>query len=196
MIKADEQQFWTQSGVASLSEFADFPLASHEDLVAGVKRGDIEIGVDATAAMALARFTKSARASVAGNLLGFVPMVLALLSVLAAYMFANWFMLTGIAAALLAYLVANPSNPLHKVFYWVALSALVFCIFAGGVSTPAAWLANAYGSSFLALRFWHRLSRRWAYAAVLQSEALTAFLWKTSSLYIRGKAFGLKTHRP
>ncbi len=194
MNKSDEQQFWNQAGVTSVSDFPDFPLPSHADLVQGVKRGSAEIGIDLTAAMALARYTKSMTASVIGNLIGFVPLVLSLLSVLASYQYGNWLMLTGIPAALLAYLLVNPRNPLHKVFYVIALTALAFCIISGGVGTTGTWLANAFGTSFLALRFWYRLANRWAYAAVLESEALTAYLWKASSLHISTPEFGLKTH--
>lgn len=195
MNKLDEQQFWNQAGVSSVSDFADFPLPSHADLVQGIKRGSVDIGIDLTAAMALARYTKSMTASVFGNLIGFIPIMLSLLSVLASYQYNNWLMLTGIPAALLAYLLVNPRNPLHKVFYVMALTALAYCIIAGGVGTTSTWLANAYGTSLLALRFWYRLSSRWAYAAVLGSEAFTAYLWKTSSMHIEGKEFGLKSHK-
>lgn len=101
--------------------------------------------------------------------------------------------MTGIPTALIGMALASPYNPLRHVALLGSLASVAYCVIAATVLTSGTWSAFAFGLSFLAVRFLNRTAWNWANNASLGSEALTAYLWKTANLHIKGKEFGMKS---
>jgi hypothetical protein len=193
MSPSVEDGLWQSAGVRSVSELGDFPFPSHKDFVAAVRNGDACVGIEYRAARDLAYVTKSPTASYALLALSWIPFLFIPASIIVAVVTGRWATLVGVPTALIGMALASPHNPLRHVALLGSLASLAYCLIAATVLTPGTWLAFAFGLSLLAVRFLNRTAWNWAHKAVLVSEALTAYLWKTANLHLTGKEFGIKS---
>lgn len=187
-----EDSLWESAGVRSVSELPDFPFLSHNDFVTAVRNGDASVGIEYPAARDLAHVTKSPAASYALLALSWIPFLFIPASIVVAMVSGLWATLVGIPTALIGMALASPYNPLRHVALFGSLAAVTYCLIAATVLTAGTWSAFAFGLSFLTVRFLNRTAWNWAHKAILGSEALTAYLWKTRNLHIKGKEFGMK----
>jgi hypothetical protein len=188
MSPSVEDNLWKSAGVRSVSELPDFPFPSHKDFIAAVRNGAASVGIEYPAARDLAHVTKSRAAQYALFALGGIPILFIPASIVVAIVTGRWATLIGIPTALIGMALASPYNPLHHVLYLASIAAVAYCLIAATVLTAVTWSAFAFGLSFLAVRFVNRTAWSWAKKAILGSEALTAYLWKTKNLHIKGKA--------
>lgn len=193
MSPSVEDGLWQSAGVRSISELGDFPFPSHREFVAAIRNGDASIGIEYGAARELAHVTKSRTSSYALLALSWIPFLFIPASIIVAVITGRWATLVGIPIALIGMTLASPYNPLRHVALLCSLASLAYCLIAATVLTPGTWLAFAFGLSFMAVRLLNQTAWNWAHKAVLVSEALTAYLWKTANLHIKGKEFGMKS---
>jgi len=193
MHPALEDRLWESAGVRSVSELPQFPFRSYKAFVAAVRNGDAAIGIEYGAARELAHVTKSPAASYALLALSFVPLLFVPASVILAVVTGRWTTLLGIPTALIAMFLSSPYNPLRHIALLGSLASAAYCLIAGTVFTAGTWSLFGFGLSFFAMRFLNRIAWNWASEAVLVSEALTAHLWKTANLHIKGKEFGMRS---
>ena len=125
--------------------------------------------------------------------LSWIPLLFVPASIVVAVTTGRWASLLGIPIVLVSTILASPYNPVHRIAHIVSLASLGYCLIAATVLTPSTWSAFAFALSFLAIRLLNRIAWKWAYSAVLGSEALTAHLFQTANLYIKVKPFGLKS---
>lgn len=193
MSPSVEDSLWESAGVRSVSELPDFPFPSHKDFVSAVRNGDASVGIEYPAARDLAHITKSPAASYALLALSWIPFLFIPASIIVAVVTGLWATLIGIPTALIGMFLATPYNPLRYVALLSSFASVAYCLIAATVLTAGTWSAFAYGLSFLVVRFLNRIAWNWAHKAILGSEALTAYLWKTANLHIKGKEFGMKS---
>jgi hypothetical protein len=196
MNRSVEDSLWKSAGVRSVSEVPDFPFPSHKDFVAAVLNGDAFVGIEYSAARDLAHVTKSPAASFALLALSWIPFLFIPASIVVAVVTGCWATLVGIPIALIGMALASPYNPLRHLALLASLGSVAYCLIAATVLTAGTWPAFAYGLSFLAVRFLNRTAWNWASKAILGSEALTVYLWKTGNLHIKGKDFGMRSAAP
>lgn len=193
MTPSVEDSLWESAGVRSVSELPDFPFPNHKDFVAAVRNGDASVGIEYSAARDLAHLTKSPAASYALHALSWIPFLFIPTSIVIAIVTGRWATLVGIFTALIGMALASPYNPLRYVALFGSLALMTYCLIAATVLTTGTWLAFAFSLSFLAVRFLNRTAWNWAHKAILGSEALTAYLWKTTNLHIKCKEFSAKS---
>lgn len=193
MSPSVEDSLWESAGVRSVSELPDFPFPSHQAFVAAVRNGDASVGIEYPAARGLAHATKSPAASHVLFALGWIPFLFIPASIVVAVITGRWATLAGIPTALIGMALASPYNPLRHVALLGSLASVAYCLIATTVLTSGTWSAFAFGLSFLAVRFLNQTAWNWAHEAILGSEALTAYLWKTVNLHIKSKEFGMKS---
>ena len=194
MSPSAEDSLWESAGVRVVSELPDFPFPSHKAFVAAVRNGDASVGIEYPAARDLAHVTKSpAAASYALLALSWIPFLLIPASIVVAVVTGRWGTVVGIPTALIGMALASPYNPLRHVALLGSVASGAYCLIAAMVLTAGTWSAFAFGLSFLAVRFLNRTAWNWAHDAILGSEALTAYLWKSANLHIKGKEFGMKS---
>ncbi len=185
MDSAIEEKLFEDAGVTSVSELEGFPFSNHADFVTAVKNGTADLGIAWEAARDVVRVTKSHGASIAIGLLALSPFVVAAASIPVAFVSRNWFALFGIITAMVGNIVASPYSPFRTLGKIAAIAAVVYVLATGNTTTALGWMGLSFFLSFSAVSLMNGLSWKWAYAATLQSEALTAFLWNRKGLNIR-----------
>lgn len=190
MSPSVEDSLWESAGVRSVSELPDFPFPSHKDFVAAARSGDASIGIEYRAARDLAHVTKSPAASYVLLALGWIPLLFIPASIVVAVVTGRWATLVGIPTALIGMALASPHNPLRHVALLSSLASVAYCLIAATVLTAGTWAAFAFGLSFLVVRLLNWTAWNWAHKAILGSEALTAYLWKTANLHIKSGRLG------
>ena len=195
MNSSVEDDLYESVGVKSVSELPDFPFASYEDFISSIHKGDVSIGIDYTAARNLSHITKSAASSNALLALSWIPFLFIPASIAVAFATKHWFTLLGILTAPIGMALASPHNPLKRLLSFLGIVSVGYCLISATVLTSSAWLAFSFGLSLLTTNLLNRTAWNWAYRAILGSEALTAYLWKSANLHIMGKEFGMKTGR-
>ena len=180
-----EDSLWKSAGVSSVSELPDFPFPNHRDFVAAVRSGDASVGIEYRAARDLAHVTKSPTALYALLALSWIPFLFIPASIVVATVTGHWATLVGIPTALIGMALASPHNPLRHAAFLGALASLSYCLIAATVLTAGTWSVFAFGLSVMAVRFLNGTAWNWAHKAILGSEALTAYLWKTTNLHIK-----------
>jgi hypothetical protein len=193
MTNALEDKLWESAGARSVAELPEFPFRSYQDFKTAVESGEATIGIEYAAARDLAHVTKSRSASYLLLALTWLPFLLAFASIILAIVTRQWLILAGSVTALLGMVLASPHNPMRRPAFWASLLALGYNVFVRTVLSPGAWSGFAFAVSFLAVSFVNRTAWNWAHAAVLRSEALTAYLWKAAQLHIRSDKFGMKS---
>lgn len=193
MNSSAEDSLWNLAGVRTVSELPDFPFPSHEAFVASIRNGDASIGIEYGAARDLTHITKSPVASIALLSLSWVPPLFMLASIVVAIVTGSWAILVGIPTAIIGMFFASPYHRRQGIAFLFSQVSLAYCLISATVLTAGTWSAFAFGLSFLSHRFLNRTAWSWAHKATLDSEALTAYLWKTANLHVKGKEFGMKS---
>lgn len=182
-----EKKLWAAVGASRISDIAGFPFASQAALKAAVAAGEAQLGIEYAAARDLVRISKSAAASALILALTWVMPLLAVGSIGVAFATGNWWALCGVISSFLGQMFANPYNPARGLGKLLVAAALVYVFVAGSVTQGATWAAFSFGASAIALWTLNCLAWRWAHDAVLASEAVAAYLFRTHNLHIRDK---------
>ncbi len=184
------ESLWHSAGVKSFSELSDFPFPCHADFVSAVQDGSAQIGIDYQAARELAAVTRSPLGEYILLAISWIPFLLLPASIAVAVATGSLLALLGVPLALIGFIIASPYAPLHGVAFLASLLMVGYCVIAGSVLTPSSWLAFTFAISFLTVRIINQIAWKWAHQAVLQSGALTAYLWNGRKLHVKGKSFG------
>lgn len=180
-----ESNLWKTAGVQSLSELTDFPFPSHAEFVTAFRKGIVSVGIEYHAARTLANVTKSQSAAYVLLGLSWIPFLLVPTSISVALLTHTWLLLLGIPASLVGMMMASPYSPLHGGAFLGSLASLGYCLVSGTVLTMSTWLAFTFSIAYFTVRIMNRTAWNWALRALLDSEALTAFLWKNSYLHVK-----------
>lgn len=180
-----EKKLWESAEARRIADIPGFPLASHADLKASVASGQMQMGIEYTAARSLVSVTKSSAASAFILALTWVMPALVFVSVVVAVVTGNWWALVGIITSFLGQFLANPYSPAQTLWKVLVAAAVVHLAAAGSITGGLAWASFSFVVSALTLRLLNRLAWQWAYKAVLGSEAFAAYMFRTRNLHLR-----------
>jgi len=179
-----EQFFWKSAGASNICDVPGFPYPSYPAFKAAVFSGQVKLGIEYAAARELSTLTKSRIAGLFILAMAFASPLLAVASLALAFITGHWWVLGGTVTAFLGRLAANPYNPLKRVGAALAIIAFIYALAAEDITTGAPWSALVFTLGYCALWLLNRLSWAWAHDALLESEALAAYLFSTRNLHI------------
>ena len=168
-----------------LSEIPDCPVVSFCDLLNEVRTGIFFVSVDYIAANMLALSTSSPFFSSLSVLISWVPYLVALACLPAAYLVGDVWVLAGVVLSLIAMFISSPVNPARRFATIVGILSAVGALWFGlhSAMTPAI-LCLSYAVSFSAIRILYFLNSRRLTRAALDSEPILLWLLENRHSYI------------
>jgi hypothetical protein len=180
-----ERKLWESANAKRIGDIPGFPLASHDELKAAVGAGQMQMGIEFTAARGLVSISKSPGASALILALTWVTPLLAVGSAVVAIVTGNWWALVGVVTSFLGQILANPYSPAQFLWKLLVAAAVIHLLNAEHITAGLAWASFVFAVSAITLRVLNRLAWRWAHQAVLGSEAFAAYLFRTRNLHLR-----------
>lgn len=185
-----EAKLWAAAKASRIADIPGFPLEGHSAFKAAVASGHVQLGIEFAAARDLVWMSKSRGAAALTLALTWVMPVLAIASVVVAFVTGNWWALSGVVTAFLGQTLANPYSPAQSLWKILVVAALLHLTVVGSITVGLTWASFAFAGSAIALRILNHLAWRWAHEAVLASEAFAAHLFRTRNLHIRDSTTG------
>ena len=169
----------------NLSEVPNCPVASFCDLLKVVSAGSFFVSVDYVAANMLALTSSSPFFSLASVFISWLPYLVAVACLPAAYLVGDVWVVAGVPLSLIAMFISTPVNPARRFATFIGGLTVVGVIWFGLHSwmTPAI-LCLSYAVSFSAIRFLYFLNSRRLTRAALDSEPILLWLLENRHLYI------------
>ena len=209
-----EDKLLSASRWRSVSEIPSFPFKSFSDMQQGIAEGRCYISVDSSQAHRFSHLFNGPGARALNGLLSWVPILVSLATVFAAIYFRNAWLLIGVPAAVLAFVVGASSVNLLRPILTVAprdptvplplrlaarillavmpfgtvIGVLLFLGFLLSAHTTAAWTVASYLISVSALRSFRTRGAVALNSAVRRSEALFLFALSRGLCGLRDKA--------
>jgi len=183
-----EEQLWSRAGVHRIVDVRGFPFPSYDAFRAAVSSSEAQLGIEYAAARDLVRVTKSPAAAILILGMSWVTPLLALGSLIAAFVTGNWWALGGAPSSFLGQILANPHNPAKYLTKIILIGALLHLTVNRSILHGATWISFCFAVAAINLWVLSRLAWPWAHADVLRSEALAALIFKTRNLHIRDRS--------
>ena len=168
----------------SISEVPNCPVASFTELLKLVNEGSFFVSVDYIAANTFAISPAGPFFSLASVLVSWVPYLVALACLPAAYLIGDGWVVACVPLSLIAMFISTPVNPAQRYVTLIGILAIAGALWFGSHSaiTPAI-LCLAYAVSFSAIRFLYFLNSRRLTRAALDSEPI--LLWLLENRHLR-----------
>ena len=169
----------------NLSEVPNCPVFSFSDLLKVVDAGSFFVSVDHIAANTLARSSSSPFFSLASIFISWLPCLVAVACLPAAYLVGDVWVVAGVPLCLIAMFISSPVNPVRRFVTFIGVLTFAGVVWFGSVSamTPAI-LCLSYAVSSSAIRFLYFLNSRRLTRAALDSEPIFLWLLENRHLYI------------
>ena len=180
-----EQELRQELKWKRLSEVSDCPVASFCDLLKEVRAGSLFVSVDYMAANRLALMPSSPLFSFASAIISWVPYLVAVACLPAAYLVGDGWIVAGVPLSLIAMYISTPVNPIRRYITLIGILAVAGALWFGSHSamTPTI-LCLSYAVSFSSIRFLYFLNSRRLTRAALDSEPILLWLLENRHSYI------------
>jgi hypothetical protein len=119
-----EKKLWAAAGVSRISDIPGFPFDSHAALKAAVAAGEAQFGIEYAAARDLVPISKPTVASALILALTWVTPLLAVGSIVVAFVTGNWWALCGVVSSFLGQTLANPCIPARSLWKILVAAAV------------------------------------------------------------------------
>ena len=180
-----EQELRQELKWKHLSAVPDCPVASFCDLLKEVRAGSFLVSVDYIAANRLALMPSSPLFSSASAIISWVPYLVAVACLPAAYLVGDGWIVAGVPLSLIAMYISTPVNPIRRYITLIGIIAVAGALWFGSHSTMTpAILCVSYAVSFSAIRFLNFLNLRRLARAALGSEPIFLWLLENRNSYI------------
>jgi len=175
-------------------QIPDFPANDWEEFKQRVESHEFTLGMDYSSANHLAPDTRGGVYRLWVAVLVAIPYLAVGLSVLGAVTFSRLRILLAIPPIILAFIIANPLNPLRRAATVLCVVSLVLLGVALIRSYPTlTWLCVAFATTFIAVRALYWTNTMALRLAALASEPLFLFLFERKLCTVRDNRTG-KVH--
>ena len=184
MDKDTEEKLWKGAAVQTIEQLDGFPFPNYSAFQEAVKNGSGRIGIEFGPARELAHITKSETGNHIILLLMWIPWLLVIISMILPFVKGNWLLALGVVTAFLGQSLVNPFSPLRGLTIRMSLIAVGFIAYRGTLTTTSTWTMFCFALSCFAIWSMNKLAWNWAHVAIMRSEALAAYFYKTGNLHI------------
>lgn len=183
-----EDELLKASQWRSVSEIPNFPFKSFSDVQQAVAEGQCYISVDSSRAYQFAPLFDGPVSRAVDTLLSNVPFLAAIACVILAIFFRDAWLLIGVPAALLAFVVGSRVNRSGRISLWRVTCVLLFGWLLLSAHTAAAWIVASYLISVYALHLYRSLGVAAVNSAARRSEPQFLFALSQGLCGLRDKA--------
>lgn len=177
MLPEIEQELARKLKWSTVNSVPGFPASDFHELKHLSESGELVIGVDRTAADNLAHVIFNRWYSFTIGLLQSIPFLMAIATVLMAFVLRSFWVLIGIPLSLFAMLLANPLNPVRGFATLIGLAAIFGAMWFSTQSIfVLAFITVSYGIPFWGVRFVYYWNTQVLRLEALESETLFLFL--------------------
>lgn len=187
MERSMEERLLSAAQVSSVSDIPAYPFVSHEELRSAINAGQAKLGIEPGPARELAHLTNPNTGERALLIFSWVPFLLVAVSIVAAVATKTWPLLLGGITAFLGMGLASPYTlRIGRIIALLGTFLVAYNLLSGiPVLSISSWLSISFVLAYLAVRALNQLAWSWMHDAILDSEAPTAYLFKTGGLHIK-----------
>jgi len=172
---------WTK-----IEDIPNFPISNFEEVKKKINTGEFSVGIDFTIANNFATWLYGKAHAIFFFVLASTPFIVALISLILAFIFRNYWLLFGIILGFAGQLLSNPYNPLKS--FWNLIAKMLFLVFLYGFwngKETMAFLSAFFVFPFFINSFIYRMNQNKLKEVALNSEEIFIFLYQNRALGLR-----------
>lgn len=190
-IKHLEEQITPELKWRKIEEIPNFPLNSFEDVKQRVEANQYSIGIDFSTANELTLWLYGGGYKLFFLLLASTPIIVAILSLVLAFVLGNYWLLSGIVLGFAGQFLSNPYNPTKN--FWEQIVGILFLVFVYGLwqgKETMTYLSACFVFPFFINSFVYSMNQNRLKAIAMQSEKIFIFLWQNGKLGLKDNSTG------
>jgi len=181
-----EEQITLKLKWNKIEEISNFPLNSFEDMKRRVGANQYSIGIDFSTSNEFAQWLYGGGHKLFFLLLASTPIIVAILSLVLAFIFGNYWLLIGVILGFAGQLLSNPYNPSKNL--WKSIVGILFLVFVYGLwqgKETMAFLPAFFIFPFFINSFVYSMNQDKLKAVAMQSEKIFIFLYQNGKLGLK-----------
>lgn len=191
LIKDFEERVSPNLKWGKIENIPDFPLKDFEEVRHAIDANKFALGIDYTVSNQLAQWLFGQGHKFIFLILASTPFIVAILSLILAVLFSNYWLLVGIVLGFLGQLLANPYNPTKD--FWKSLVGLLFLVFLYGLwqgEDAITYLSAFFVFPFFINSYLYSMNQRKLEIVALNSEKIFIYLFQIGKLGLRDNTTG------
>jgi len=185
-ITCFEKQIKPKLRWAKIEEIPNFPISNFEEVKKKINTGEFSIGIDYTIANDFALWLYGKGHTIFFLVLASTPFIVAVISLILAFIFNNYWLLFGIILGFAGQFFSNPYNPFKS--FWSLIAKMLFLVFLYGFwkgKETMAFLSAFFVFPFFINSFIYRKNQNKLKEVALNSEEIFIFLYQNRALGLR-----------